>query len=312
MIRVLVFAAMLALLNSCSDRATREDTQQQDTKIDCTQCPVMQVIPAGIFTMGHDGGEQGRYEGPPHRVTIETPFLMAETEVTHGQFSAFVSATGYQQDVGCNVWPKGTLDFDKASWRNPGYETQPNFPAACVSWRDAQAYIAWLSNLSRTTYRLPTEAEWEYAAAAGSTADFPWGKDLEDGCSHANWYDISSAGTFRWENSICDDGHNGPAPVGSYQANAYGLYDMIGNVWEWTQDCYVLPYPQSHVTAKATELPNGAACDRRTVRGGSWMTRPSRNRIHFRGRDPENTRYFMFGFRLARDMTSSERETLAP
>lgn len=301
---------LATLIHGCASDALKQGSQAAVAS--CLQCPEMQRIPAGTFTMGYDGGEPGRYEGPPHQVVITRDFWMAETEVTHGQFSAFVAATGYQQAPGCNVWPKGTLAFEKASWRTPGYETQLNYPAACVSWTDAQAYIAWLSAQSGLAYRLPTEAEWEYAAAAGSADAFPWGAELEDGCAHANWYDISSAGTFRWDNSSCSDGHDGPSPVASYQANAFGLYDMIGNVWEWTQDCYIVPYPSNHTTEAAVEPAAGAQCDRRSVRGGSWMTRPSRNRIHFRGRDPEETRYFMFGFRLARDIAPVDGRETAP
>lgn len=276
-----------------------------ETVRDCRDCTPVALIPAGEFVMGADRGEPGRPEGPPHRVTIARPFALAITEVTNRQFAAFVKSTRAPDAPGCEVWPKGSRAFETARWQDPGYgrATHPDEPVACVSWTDARAYVAWLAATTRKPYRLPSEAEWEYAARAGTTTDYYWGNDPEAGCAYANFYDASGVGRFTWASARCSDGAPTVARVGSYKPNRFGLYDMIGNVWEWTQDCYVAPYPPSHVDQTPVEA---ADCARRSVRGGSWITRPDRNNVSFRGRDPADTRYFMFGFRVARDLDAAE------
>ncbi|WP_194751929.1 formylglycine-generating enzyme family protein [Thermaurantiacus tibetensis] len=283
---------------------------------DCAECPELVRIPPGRFRMGHDGGELGRPEGPAHEVVVARAFALATTETSVRQFAAFVEATGHEPTAGCEVWPQGSFPREAANWRRPGPDPSSlDHPVACVSWNDAVAYVRWLSERTGRLYRLPSEAEWEYAARAGTTAAYPWGDRAEDGCRFANLYDLSAAGRFSWPHAACDDGHPGPAPVGSYPANAFGLHDMIGNVWEWTADCYVAPYPVPATGARAAavvEAPAGEPCTRRSVRGGSWMTRPDRNRTSFRGRDPADTRFFMFGFRVARDLLPDEMAPAGP
>ncbi|WP_439534435.1 formylglycine-generating enzyme family protein [Polymorphobacter sp.] len=291
----------LLLLLAWASAATAQPPQVRD----CRDCAAIALIPAGRFTMGADRGEPGRPDGPAHAVTIERPFGMAVTEVTNRQFARFVKATGAADAAGCEVWPKDSVAFDKARWQDPGYgrEPRPDEPVACVSWNDARAYADWLAGVTGKPYRLPSEAEWEYAARAGTTTDFYWGDDPEAGCGFANLYDAAGAGRFSWASVRCNDGAATVAPVGRYKANAFGLHDMIGNVWEWVQDCHVVPYPADHGGQAAVEA---SPCDRRGVRGGSWMTRPDRNRVTFRGRDPADVRYFMFGFRVARDLSADE------
>jgi formylglycine-generating enzyme required for sulfatase activity len=272
---------------------------------DCPDCTPVALIPAGSFIMGAEGGEPGRPDGPPHPVTIERPFGLAITEVTNRQFAQFVKETGAADASGCEVWPKDTVAFEKARWQDPGYgrKPKPDEPVACVSWNDAKAYMAWLARKTGKPYRLPSEAEWEYAARGGTSTAFFWGDDAEEGCAYANLYDAAGQGRFNWASTTCNDGAATVAPVGRYQPNAYGLHDMIGNVWEWVEDCHVVPYPASHDGAAPLQTD---PCDRRGVRGGSWMTRPDRNRVTFRGRDPADVRYFMFGFRVARDLSGEE------
>ena len=295
--RTLFLAAVLAL----SGAAHALPPQVSD----CADCAPVALLPAGSFTMGADGGEPGRPDGPPHRVTIERPFALAITEVTNAQFARFAEATNLAVPDGCEVWPKGAVPFEKASWRDPGYGRPPlpDEPVACVSWKEADAYARWFAAKTGKPYRLPSEAEWEYAARAGTTTGFPWGDDPNQGCDHANIYDQSAAGRFNWAVASCNDGQPAAAPVGSYKPNAFGLHDMVGNVWEWVADCHVVPYPPGHDGAAPVIT---SPCERRGVRGGSWMTRPDRNRVTFRGRDPEDVRYFMFGFRLARDLSPAE------
>ena len=298
---------------------------EPQTFADCPDiCPQMVVIPAGSFRMGAEGGEDGRPEGPVRDVTIARPFALARVEVSNADFARFLADTGRKAARGC--W---SFDFEAkafaldpaADFTAPGDGAgggAPDMPAVCVSWRDAQAFVGWLSDRTGQTYRLPSEAEWEYAANAGSTAAFPWGEDIDGGCALANIYDAAGApigfsgfvsgannALTALDHAACDDGHLGVAPVGSFPANAFGLHDMIGNVWEWTQDCYFAPYPDDAPVDGSAYQPAGD-CARRSVRGGSWITSPFRIRPAWRGRDPEEQLSWIFGFRVARDLADGE------
>jgi formylglycine-generating enzyme required for sulfatase activity len=279
---------------------------------DCPQCPELVVVPAGRFMMGSDDGESGRPEGPIHEVNLRRPFALARTEVTVGEFRRFVEATGYQVAAGCRVQSAqvvkgervGWDDRADAGWQSPGFvgALREDMPVVCVGHADARAYAAWLASVSGKPYRLPSEAEWEYAARAGSRGIYPWGNNPDLGCGSANLYDRSARRLldFGWGFADCDDGHPELAPVGQLRANAFGLHDMIGNVWEWTADCYREPYDPANGDGRV--VTGEGQCQRWTVRGGGWMTRPSRQRPTFRGRDPVDARYSYFGFRVARDL----------
>jgi len=289
----------LLLLQACAGLNKGPATVQ-----DCPLCPVLVQVPAGQFQMGSAKGEPGRDEGPVHTVRVEKPFWLAATEVTNRQFRAFVAETGHTVAPGCQALDQNPA----ANWTDPfgGRALDPDEPVVCVSWADTRPFLAWLSQKAGRPYRLPSEAEWEYAARAGGAGDFPWGDDEEESCAYGNVYDAAAAGRFRWPATKCSDGAAVLAKVGSYKPNGFGLYDMVGNVWEWVEDCYVMPYLAGHSTAAPVPPPAGKACEKRGVRGGSWMTRASRNRVAFRGRDPEDARYFMFGFRVARDLMPGE------
>ena len=172
----------------------------------------------------------------------------------------------------------------------------------------AKAYTLWLAGHTGVKYRMLTEAEWEYAAKSGSTAVWPWGDEETQICQYGNVFDQSGLtdprskiGTNAAATAVaCDDGFQTVAPVGQFAPNAFGLYDTIGNVWEWTEDCSVTLYADEPVDGSAWQAPG--VCEKRAVRRGSWRTRVSRHRPTFRGRDPANFAYFMFGFRLARDL----------
>jgi formylglycine-generating enzyme required for sulfatase activity len=231
---------------------------------DCTTCPEMVVIPAGQFTMG--SGEGGPEERPPHKVSFAKPFAVSRYEVTIAEWTACVA------DGGCKYKPD-TPD---------GGETSP---VTKVSWLDiTREYLPWLGRKTGKPYRLPTEAEWEYAAAAGSTAGYTWGDD-DIGRGRANCNGCGS----RWDNTQS-------APVGSFQPNGFGLYDVHGNVWEWVADCYRDNYVGARTDGKAA--PEAPQCWR-VLRGGSWDMPPPVLRLTARGRNRPSLRSASVGFRVA-------------
>ena len=266
----------------------------------------MVSIPGGTFRMGDLSGEGDDNEKPVHSVTVQA-FLMGKYEVTVGQFRRFVEATEYRTDAernadskeGCYAYTAGEgWDWTWGrSWRNPGYSVGDDQPVACVSWNDAQAFIEWLTEQTGETFRLPTEAEWEYAVRDGSTTKYHFGNDESQLCRYANHADTNTE--FDWRNKSCSDGvGKRTAVVGGSQPNSFGLYDMHGNVWEWVADCY----NDSYVGAPS----DGSAwmqgdCGRRVVRGGSWYDDPPYLRSSNRGRFTRSSRYDGRGFRLAQD-----------
>lgn len=272
---------------------------------DCDGCPEMVVIAPGSFSMGFDGGEPERYEGPVRQVNVVRAFAAGRTEVTVGQYRDFVAATGYEAAMGCFAWDGKVAEMiDDANWEKPGYgrELSADEPVVCVDWDDSKAYVDWLAEKTGKNYRLLSEAEWEYAADAGSEAIYPWGDDPNAACTYANVFDLDAADAISDSPLTpvdCRDGHAKVAPVGSYPPNAFGLQDMVGNVWEWTADCYVMPYPDGPLDGSPV---TAADCDRRSVKGGSWVTGVTRQRPTFRGRDPEDRSSRVFGLRVARDL----------
>lgn len=284
----------------------------QTTFQDCPDCPVMVTIDPGSFFMGSPEDEMGRSgdgrEGPAHPMTIPYRFAMGRDEVTVEEFRRFVLATAYRTDAERDVEQPGCLTWDigdgalkwrpGANWRNPGFPQGDRHPVVCVSWTDAQAYVQWISSQSGKAYRLPTEAEWEYAARAGSRESRPWGNDAAEACQQGNVADETpGADGFRWKDGHpCRDGYFYTAPVGSYQSNAFGLNDMIGNVWEWAQDCYRPDaYASGHGDSAVGEFP---ACPARALRGGSWFSSPQRARPAYRGGYSAASRSNLYGFRL--------------
>ncbi|MCP5472056.1 MAG: formylglycine-generating enzyme family protein [Sinobacteraceae bacterium] len=283
---------------------------------DCPDCPEMVIVPPGQFDMGSNDGEKTRPEGPIHRVTLARAFALGRTEVTVAEFRRFIAATGHKVPPGCRVQetaigPRGRVEWrddPSKGWSDPGFSEplRDDMPVVCIGHDDAEAYARWLASATGKPYRLPSEAEWEYAARAGSTTPFPWGSNSDNGCPHANLYDRSGRQhlDFGWSFVDCDDGFRELAPVGQFLPNAFGLYDMIGNAWEWTADCHREFYDPSFDDGGV--VPPPPDCQRWTVRGGGWMTRPSRQRVTFRGRDPKATHYSYFGFRVARDLVNGE------
>jgi formylglycine-generating enzyme required for sulfatase activity len=278
---------------------------------DCAECPEMVVIRTGRFVMGAARGEEERENlaqefrnrSAPQRTVEVKRFALARYEITRSQYRVFAAATGRKSD-GCFVWVGNDFELQEdRSWRDPGYAQEDTHPVTCVSWNDAAAYAAWLSKRTGRTYRLPSEAEWEYAArAATATARF-WGDDVGIACEFANGADLTTRaqipGAHGWNVVNCNDRHAYTAPVGSFRANAYGLHDMLGNVEEWTQDCWNASYRGAPENAVASTTGD---CGMRAVRGGSWIDAPVGIRAAYRVGSPTTVRVYRRGFRVAADM----------
>lgn len=277
---------------------------------DCADCPRLALVPPpGAFLMGSDDGTADRPEGPIHQVVIAYGFAVAETVVTNRDFARFVAETGHEAGRNCAIYEGGPYVFhETANWRDPAYGRPPreDEPVVCVSWRDAKAYVAWLSRRAGRDYRLLSEAEFEYLSGEGRHTVYPWGDRAEDACARANVFDAAAARRFpgKTQAIACEDGFEGVAPVRSFPPNRFGLYDLPGNVWEWVEDCYVIPYPEKPVDGRPVEV--AGACANRSVRGGSWATGRPWQRLAFRGRDPEDRVSQVFGFRVARDLIPGE------
>ena len=299
-----LFSFLILLVSLAFADSASLDLQPGSIFADCADCPQMGVIPPGEFVMGFDGGvNEERYEGPPHTVTIGYSFAFGLLEVTTAQFRQFVDETGYEAGTDCRMWTGETVENVAGNnWRDPGYGRPPrdDDPAACTSWYDAKAYLAWLADRTGQPYRLPTEAEWEYVAHDGGQTVHAWGDDPEAGCAEANYYDQSAAGQRPWDPVACDDGHPIVAPVGSLAKNDFGIHDVIGNVWEWVEDCHHVPYGVQPTDGTAY-LVDGV-CEKRGVRGGAWHSRATWQRPTFRGRDTEDFVSQVFGIRVARDL----------
>ena len=280
---------------------------------DCPQCPQMVVIPAGDFVLGSRSSEwtvaEDRHEGPRQPVHIGQAFAAGRFEVTVGQFRRFVEASGHQTGFECI----GVIDPGAASklwdampgrdFRSPGFAQGDDHPVVCVSWDDARAYLQWLSDTTGARYRLPTEAEWEYMARAGSQDAYTFGDDESRLCQYGNGADRALDGTWN-ANRWCADGTAiGTAPVGSFRPNAFGLADVHGNVHEWVTDCYHEGYAELPEATRG----RGAAwvdpnCATRVIRGGCWAYPPTQLRSARREAWAPHKRSYCVGFRAVREL----------
>ena len=279
--------------------AAGADTRAEREFQECADCPTMVGIPAGKFVMGSPATEHGRFdaEGPQHVVSVRA-FALGKYEVTTAEFLTFLRETGYQP-APCNpilglTWqtPHRGLAYP------PGLTDPPLEPARCLSWNDAQAYIKWLNGKVRGPgssgvegpYRLPSEAEWEYAARAGTQTARWWGDAI--GTNNANCDGCSS----QWDGVQI-------APVGSFGPNPFGLYDMLGNVWQWIDDCWNESYIGAPTDGSTWATGD---CSRHVLRGGSWSNVPifirsaTRTKSDATGKDFDYSIYA--GFRLARTL----------
>lgn len=273
---------------------------------DCDDCPEMVVLPAGEFRMGSraDDDEADVDERPEHEVRVGR-FAMGRYEVTRGEYAAFASATGHPAGSRCRTQDdNGAWRLeDGVSWRNPGVAQDDRHPVVCVNWEDAQAYVQWLRQRTGQEYRLPSEAEWERAARAGTTTRRPWGDSSSSQCRHANGADAATKQIYERERRLapCDDGQVRTAPVGSFEANPFGLFDMLGNVREWVEDCWRENY-YFNARRDGSAWTGGEDCSTRALRGGSWSRIPRHLRSAARSELPAEIRYDNSGFRVARTL----------
>ena len=268
--------------------------------VDCHDCPKLIVVAQGEFLMGKNRSDPHAEpdEAPMHKVVIGASLAVGKFEVTRGQFAAFVKETGFRaQTNGCNTKRGGWFHKDaKAGWENPGFVQTETHPVVCVSWDDAQAYLDWLSKTTGKLYRLPSEAEWEYFSNSPEINSI----NLK-GDAPCKLFNIADASTRHEVPGIqylaCNDGYATTAPAGSFSANKAGLFDTLGNVWEWVADCWNENYMGA--PADGSSWLKGV-CDERAFRGGGWNTSPKILNYAYRDRGDKIERYDDVGFRVVR------------
>lgn len=312
-----LIAAVLLLVTA--EVAPAQTKPQRTSFRDCEGCPAMMSLPPGSFEMGATSAEEQRegvpekFRGwavPEHTVTLRRGVAIGVYEVTRAEFARFIAETGYdagntcyvlERDAATNQW--GYQERDGKNWRDPGFPQSDNDPVVCVSWDDAKAYTAWLSKRAGRPYRLPSEAEWEYAARGGTAGARYWGDIPEVACSYANVADMTAAGALNWtigvmRTFLCADEHVYTAPVGRFRSNGFGLHDMLGNVYEWAEDCWNDSYDGAPADGSARSTGD---CTRRPARGGSWISIQWNVRAGGRGWIVSSYRGVSTGFRVARD-----------
>lgn len=235
---------------------------------DCAGCPEMVVLPANRFVMG---SKRYKTEQPPHLVTIKKPFAIGRYEVTFDEWALCVG------DGGCTTKP------DDHKWG------RGKRPVMNITWEEAVAYTKWLSKRTGKTFRLPAEAEWEYAARAGTKTRYSWGEEAT-GKAIANCRDCGAKISHQTE------------PVGSFPANPWGLFDIHGNVWEWLADCWVPNYKGAPADGSARQMPNGKSCSERVMRSGSWYYFSKNLGSTWRAKNDPRVRGYGIGFRLIREI----------
>jgi formylglycine-generating enzyme required for sulfatase activity len=292
---ILIFLSALFSITTFGQTKKTLSIKPGQTFKDCTDCPEMVIIPAGSFMMGSPENEKGRSFNPdagpiegPQRVVNIPQFAAGKFDITKAEWAAFVKATNRKTSGGCGfaMLPGDTLQpwqpNPSANWNHIGFAQDSSHPVVCVSWEDTQDYLTWLNKKTGFTYRLLSEAEWEYAARAGTTTPYYWG----DSASHdyAN-YGMDTIYGIGWASGY--DKWVGTSPVGSFPPNAFGLYDMSGNVMQWVDDCFSLSYSslpanssayknkmQLKLTGNINWMNGKNSCDFHIVRGGCYADTP--------------------------------------
>ncbi|MDD5124601.1 SUMF1/EgtB/PvdO family nonheme iron enzyme [Methylovulum sp.] len=273
--------------------------------------PVIADIPSGCFVMGSPETELGRGDNEIlHRVCIQA-FKLAKHEVSVAEFKQFITATHYVTDAERNREEQGCWSYQQnaekhwdwwqwANWKAPvGRALQTNEPVTCVSFDDVTAYIDWLNKVTGQHYRLPTEAEWEYAARAGTATARYWGNNPNIACAYANVADESKSVFGKWMQAHhCEDGHFFSVAVTALHANKFGLHNMLGNAWEWTCSRYDEKYSGAETRCITKKL---GFEDMIVIRGGGWNADPDRVRAGHRNWSTVWSRQANLGFRLVRE-----------
>jgi formylglycine-generating enzyme required for sulfatase activity len=263
--RLILDRVVPAALSATAERALKVGETLQE----CASCPAMTVIPTGSFLMGSPDGEGHETEQPRHEVAISRRIAVSKFLITFAQWDACMAHGGCAHRADDRGWGRGLI------------------PVTDISWSDAKTYVAWLSKQTGKPYRLLSEAEWEYAARAGSNDLYPWGNEL--GVGRANCPGWQS----QWEDKQ-------PSPVGTFPPNAFGLYDMIGNLWEWVEDSW---HPNYAGAAQDGSVWRGGDDGQRVTRGGSWGVTQGECNLAYRDfARPPDFRNYIFGIRVARTL----------
>lgn len=276
---------------------------------DCADCPEMIALPSGLAILGSEPWSANRKggDGPIREVDIAYTLAVAKTETTRAQYRTFIEATNYQTPnadgrKGCNTWSYDrVLGFVRDhTWDSPGYNQREDHPVICVSWADATAYAAWLAETTGKPYRLLSSTEYEYATRADTRGPWFWGNANADACEYANVADDTFRRLYDYAPVFaCDDKHERTAPVGSYKPNPWGLHDMLGNAWEWTDDCVHQDMSLVPTDGSSWQEADDGNCDRRVPRGGSWVSGTDWVRAAAQAGDPALYRSQLLGFRVA-------------
>jgi formylglycine-generating enzyme required for sulfatase activity len=326
--RIIKLNVTLFFLMAAGCSYSGEDSSSTHEFRDCEDCPIMVMLPAGTYLMGTAvedrlidprTGKPAINDSPQHAINIHQPFAIGKYEVTVAEFRQFISETGYATIDRC-------MDFRKkdsfeirtdVSWDHPGFDQADTAPVGCVSFFDAEAYASWLSAKTAEHYRLPTEAEWEYAARAGSTTVYFWGSDAAAACDYAN---VRSDGapaiskrqalSDEADGFPCDDGMAQSSPAGSYKPNDFGLYDLQGNAWEWVADCNHKNYEDAPDDGSAWL--DARDCRFSVIRGGSYLNLVQRSTTTVRAGRPRSGGATNMGFRIARGENNSDSIAAAP
>ncbi len=279
---------------------------------DCDKCPEMVVIPSGQSIIGSNKseqekghlaiGESGEHEKPEFTVSLSN-FALAKTEITRGQFRKFIESSNYKPSAGCWLFKTILWKFDKKrNWANPGFNQDDYHPVVCVNWDDANAYAEWLTDTTGKKYRLASEAEWEYAARGGKQSKYFWGESISKACEYANVYDVVGKQKIKskWQKHLqCDDSASYTRSVAMYKANGYGLFDMIGNVMEWVDDCWNTKHDASNTTGKSRK---SGGCAKRVQKGSHFSNSQFSLRPASRWSDEPVDRSIYGGFRVMREL----------
>lgn len=298
-----LFFSLLTLFSGFIEAETQKTIYSKA----CEDCPQMVAVQKGSFLIG---STQYNEDERPQKKILISEFAVSRFEITVAEYRTFIEQTGYEEQSPCLVMGEGGSWYqnEDASWAEPGFKQEDDHPVVCVSWQGAKAYIDWLNakiGSSSPQFRLLSESEWEYAARAGSETSYWWGENEDDFCQYTNGADEVSFEQFpQWaKTGKCYDGHLYTAPVGFYnKPNAFMLEDMVGNVWEWVEDCYVDNYRTIPINGQAQ---NASPCEKRVFRGGAWGDYGSFYlRSAYRGAWPGVSAFSNLGFRVARNVKS--------